>query len=208
MLLFLFQIPNKIGKFDFYFSFEHILNMCWIRFFYLPIFFNRLHQNHGKKQCQTLKSTKLTILWYIQWIHFTFETRAFFILFTSVFFCHFFGALNHSSKKCMIDFFFLSRRFRISTETFQERHQCNQNLLFFFDNVWIYKVAGGKMMITFFLSYVGGFFLRFVSVSVSFSRPHKKSSKVQDNAKYFQLNDKIRENKSKSSIQNIYKICK
>lgn len=96
------------------------------------------------------------------------------------FFCHFFGALNHSSKKCMIDFFSLSRRFRISAETFQERHQCNQNLLFFFENVWIYKVAGGKMMMTFFLATLV-VFLCFVSVSVSLSRPHRIMCRIMQN---------------------------
>lgn len=157
MLLFLFQIPNKIGKFDFYFSFEHILNMCWIRFFYLPIFsigFIKIMEKNNVKlwnppnlQCSDIFNEYIS--------H---SKLGHFLYFSLRFLFAIFLVLWIIQAKSVWSTFFLSRSFRISAETFQERHQCNQNLLFFFENVWIYKVAGGKMMMTFFLATLVVFF--------------------------------------------------
>lgn len=175
--------------------------MCWIRFFYLPIFsigFIKIMEKNNVKLWNPPNLQYSDI--FNEYI--SHSKLGHFLYFSLRFFCHFFGALNHSSKKCMIDFFLSLGDFESVRKLFKSVINV---IKIYYSSLTMFESIKSPEAWWHFFSYVGGFFLRFVSVSVSFS---PTQDNVQDNAKYFQLNDKIRANKSKSSIQNIYKICK
>lgn len=205
MLLFLFQIPNKIGKFDFYFSFEHILNMCWIRFFYLPIFsigFIKIMEKNNVKlwnppnlQCSDIFNEYIS--------H---SKLGHFLYFSLRFFFAIFLVLWIIQAKSVWSTFFLSLG---DFESVRKLFKSVINVIkIYYSSLKMFesiKSPEAKWWWHFFCLRWWFFFAFCLCVCFSFS---PTQDNVQDNAKYFQLNDKIRANKSKSSIQNIYKICK